>query len=197
MLPVFFALYKKYWDAPATLLGYAQPEGMPDNITFVSMGEDRGPKYWSTDLRRQFETKGDWFVWMMEDTFIKGFNKDTYADSLAMCYDGIGRVDLTKDVQKRMHTVNNKIAWAHPQARYRLSTQPSIWNKKFLLNYMHDNMTPWEFETQDPTDDGWQVVGVVDYPLLHNEGVRRHDINKFDMNGIDDPEILKLCSDYI
>lgn len=197
VLPVFFYLFNKHLGYQAELVGYTKPEGLPDNFTFHSMGEDRGAKYWSTDLRAYFDKQDDWFVWIMEDTFVKGWDEDKYKDSVAMCYNGIGRVDLTKDVQKRTHTKNNGYAWGHPQERYRLSTQPSIWSKQFLMNYLHEGMTPWEFETQDPKDDGWQIVGAVDYPMLHNEGVRRHDIHAFNMDGIDDPEVLKLCSDYI
>lgn len=193
VLPLFFYLYNKHMGMDAELVGYTKPEGLPDNFTWHSMGEDRGPKFWSTDLRQYFEGQPDWFIWIMEDTFVKDFDKGKFCDCLAMCYQGIGRIDLTKDVQKREHTSNNGFAWAHPKSRYRLSTQPSIWSKEFLLNYLHDNMTPWEFETQDPTDDGWNIVGAMDYPLLHNEGVRRHDINKFNLDGIDDPEALKLC----
>ena len=194
---MFFYLYNKHWGDKAELVGYTKPDTMPDNFTFHSMGEDRGPKFWSTDLRNYFESKEDWFIWMMEDTFVRTYDTEKMKDCYAMCYNGIGRVDLTKDVQKRTHTKANGYAWGYPKERYRLSTQPSIWNKEFLLNYLHEGMTPWEFETQDPTDDGWQIVGAVDYPLLHNEGVRRHDIHKFNMDGIDDEEALKLCSDYI
>ena len=198
LLPIFFYLFNKHWNKPAELVGYTKPDNLPDNISFHSMGEDRGPKYWSTDLRKYFESQEDWFIWIMEDTFIKEeVNENKMNDCFAMNYNGIGRVDLTKDVQKRVHTVNNGYAWAHPMSRYRLSTQPSIWNKQFLLNYLHDGMDPWEFETQDPTDDGWQIVSAIDYPIVHNEGVRRHDIFKLDLNGIEDPEVLQLCSSFI
>lgn len=198
VLPTFFASYKKYWDMPATLVGYMAPDALPDGIDFISMGEDRGPKYWSTDLRKFFEDKDEWFVWIMEDTFIKAhIDMEAFNFCVGLCYDGIGRVDLTKDIQKREHTVNNEVVWAHPNSRYRLSTQPSIWSKSYLLNYLHDGMDPWTFETQDPMNDGWQVVGALNYPILHNEGVRRHNIFSFNMDGITDPEILSLCSNYI
>jgi hypothetical protein len=194
LVPVFGYLFNKYMPGyKAEMFGYKEPDVVPDNILFTSMGEDRGPKYWSTDLRKVFEKQDDWFVWMMEDTFIKRpINEDSFNMAAAMCYNGVGRVDLTKDVQKREHLVQDGIVWASPNSRYRLSTQPSIWNKEFLLNYLHEGMTPWEFETQDPTNDGWTIAGVEDYPMLHNEGVRRFDIHALNLEGMDPDDIYQI-----
>lgn len=194
-LPLFFYLYNKYWGEPAELVGYTKPE-IPDNFTFHSMGEDRGPKYWSTDLLEYFKDQPDFFVWMMEDTFIKGFDKDKFNFAWALTIPQIGRIDLTKDVQKRHHTTSLEGIVYALSDKYRQSTQPSIWNKEFLLMYLKEGMTPWEFETQ-PTQDAYQIVGLKDYPLFHNEGVNKRDIFKFDINGIDDPEALRLCGNYI
>ena len=194
LIPIIGYLFEKYLPGyRAELVGYTQPDKMPECFSFHSMGEDRGPKFWSTDLRKYFEKQDDWFVWIMEDTFIKRpLNEDSFNTAVAMCYNGIGRVDLTKDVQKREHKINNGIVWASPESRYRLSTQPSIWNKEYLLNYLHENMTPWEFETQDPTNDGWSVVGVEDYPLVHNEGVRRFDIHALNLEGMEPDDIYQI-----
>ncbi len=186
LLPVFFYLYKKYWGAPFELVGHAKPEcELPDNCTWVSLGEQQGQKKWSDQLRPYFEQQPDWFVWMMEDTFLKdkiGLDMIPY----------VGRVDLTRDIKSREHTSDGYIVTAHPESRYRLSTQPSVWSKEFLLKYLTPGLSPWDFETQDPKNDGYNVKGFVLPPVNHNEGVRRFDTKKLNLDGMDQEDI-----DYI
>ena len=72
LLPVFFYLYNKYWGDDFELVGYAKPEcELPANCTWVSLGVQGEKHEFSTDLRKYFEQQPDWFVWMMEDTFVK------------------------------------------------------------------------------------------------------------------------------
>lgn len=197
LLPIFFYLYNKYWGEPFELVGHAKPEcELPANCTWVSLGEQTGPKDWCTQLRPYFEQQPDWFVWMMEDTFIKFLNRY----SLGMCcMDAVdakaGRYDLTGDVKKREHTnIDGVQIVAHPESRYRLSTQPSIWNKTFLLQYLTPGLSPWDFETQDPKNDGWLIMGWDNPPVTHNEGVRRFDIYKLNLEGMSDEDIAHIKS---
>ncbi len=196
LLPVFFYLYNKYWGEPFELVGHKKPEcELPDNCTWVSTGEQQGPKEWSTQLRPYFEQQPDWFVWMMEDTFIKEMVKFTnYVAELPM-----GKLCLTDDVSKREHTNNGTYLTAHPESRYRLSTQPSIWNKQYLLQYLKPHMTPWDFETQDPKNDGWDIIGFVYPPVKHNEGVRRFDIHKLNIDGMcqEDVDHIKTIAPWM
>ena len=191
LLPVFFYLYNKYWGEPFDLVGHAKPEcELPDNCTWVSLGEQQGPKKWSDQLRPYFEHQPDWFVWMMEDTFLKKWVDTSRIDDDWTSV--TGRIDLTNDVQKREHTLTPNHAFAHSASRYRLSTQPSIWNKKFLLQYLTPGLSPWDMETQDPKNDGWGVFGLVPHPVHHNEGVRRFDLYKLNLDGMCQEDI-----DYI
>lgn len=187
LLPVFFYLYNKYWGEPFDLVGHAKPEcELPDNCTWVSLGEQQGPKKWSDQLRSYFEQQPDWFVWMMEDTFLKNKVRPCPVPGMA------SRIDLTKDIQSREHTNDGRIITAHQNSRYRLSTQPSIWNRDYLLNYLKPNLSPWDFETQDPKNDGCNVIGFVEPIIHHNEGVRRFDTRKLNLDGMCQEDI-----DYI
>lgn len=188
LLPVFFYLYNKYWCTPFELVGHTKPEcELPDNCTWVSLGPQTTAKDWSTQLRPYFEQQPGWFIWMMEDTFIKSKVGYYHIPS-----DYTGRFDLTNDVQKREHTKTSDLVVAHPSSRYRLSTQPSLWRKSFLLHYLKPGLSPWDFETQDPKNDGWSVIGRTDPPVQHNEGVRRFDIHKLNLDGMCQEDI-----DYI
>lgn len=192
ILPVFLYLYQKYWNAPFDLVGYAKPDcPLPDNCTWVSMGEQGAVSDWSTDLRKYFDTQPDWFVWIMEDTLLRQpINMPLFAN-LPMRKD-VGKICLTSDVSKREHTSDGYIVHAHPDSRYRLSMQPSIWNRNYLLQYITDGMDPWEFETQDPKNDGWEIVGFVEPPVVHNEGVTRHDIFKLNLDGMREEDIMHI-----
>ena len=188
LIPVFFYLYNKYWGEPFELVGHAKPEcELPDNCTWVSLGEQQGPKKWSNQLRPYFENQPDWFVWMMEDTFLK-----KKVNMPGFLVSGCGRMDLTKDIKSRPHNSNDITVYAHKDTRYRLSTQPSIWQRRFLLKYLKPGLSPWDFETQDPVDDGWNIIGFVDPPINHNEGVRRFDTKKLNLDGMTQEDI-----DYI
>jgi len=201
LLPVFTYLFNKNFpDNECTIVGYDKPAcDLPDNFKFESMGVQGEQNEWSTDLRKYFEAQSDeWFIWIMEDTFIRSVSDESFIDCCALMMPGVGRIGLTKDIQNRQHTVTaGDILYAHPGTKYRLSTQPSIWNKEFLLQYLTDGLTPWEFETQ-PTVDDWHIVTTKEPAMCHNEGVRRFDIHALDLNGFsaeEQEQIKKLTND--
>lgn len=195
ILPVFFYLYNKYWGASFDLVGYEKPEcELPANCTWVSLGVQGDKTEWSTDLRRYFEQQPEWFVWMMEDTFIKE-KVDKYAPLFNTDFIKIiGRFDLTNDTSKRPCKFIDGLVYANHDTRYRLSTQPSVWNKNFLLQYLKPGLSPWDFETQDPKNDGWEVMALQGYPVSHNEGVRRFDIHKLNLDGMCQEDINHINS---
>lgn len=191
LLPVFFYLYGKYWNEPFTLLGYAKPTcELPDNCTWYSMGEDKGPNDWSTGIRDYVVGSTEqWFTWMMEDTILKAPVDDTKAWAYTGM-DKVGRINMTNDVSKREHTDGGLgVLYASPTSRYRLSTQPSMWNREYLLQYLHPGMNPWDFETQDPMNDGWNILGLNPPPVVHNEGVTKRDIYKLNLDGVSQEDI--------
>ena len=188
ILPTFFKLWKMNWGGEIELVGYNEPENLPDYCKFVSMGVQRGPEYFSDDLAAYFATQPKWFIWLMEDTFIKKVDRFELLHMEGLCHDNVGRIALTTDILKRDHTVygvgDHSIAFAHPHTQYRLSTQPSIWNRDFLLQYLTPGLSPWAFEKQE-TVDGWKIYGPVKNAVYHNEGVRKNDIFNLNLDGIE------------
>ena len=194
LIPVFAYLFNKYWPGQqCEVVGYTKPNNLPDNFTFHSMGKQGHVSEWSNDLRKYFEQQPKWFVWLMEDTFFKEPVKEFCAPE----NNTIGRIDLTGDIQHREFSVmDGGLVLASQTSRYRLSTQPSIWNRDYLLQHLLPNMDPWTFETQDPKNDGWDVVGFLNQPVKHNEGVRRFDPHKLNLTGMidEDIEMIKLLT---
>ena len=74
ILKPFSYLFNKFWSdkQKVYILGYELPSfDLPDNFEFISMGEQKGIKYWSSDLHKFFSSIDDeYFIYSMEDHFI-------------------------------------------------------------------------------------------------------------------------------
>jgi len=44
-------------------------------------------------------------------------------------------------------------------SEYRITTQPSIWRKDYLLSILAKSTNPWQFETAHPSKDGKRILG--------------------------------------
>ncbi len=197
ILPIFCYLFNKFWnpDQEVEIVGYKPPEkSLPNNFTFHSLGtQTDSNKDFSNDLIPYFDKQDRRFIWMMEDTFLKS---SVRFDKLKVCKDisvnaQVGRVSLTNVSYKEYNLIYSfeadEFTYMLPQqSEYRLSTMPAIWKKDFLLQYLTRDMNPWEFECQLKVPDSWDVVALHKHsaPVTHNEGVRRRDIYKYDLEGI-------------
>jgi hypothetical protein len=197
ILPIFCFLFNKYWSPgqKVEIVGYKESEHkLPPNFTFVSLGEQKGDaKNFTRDLRVHFAKQDQFFIWVMEDTFLTqkvDFNKLQLLNSLTN-RENIGRINLCREVTKQDHIKydniqgvqvyeNNKISL------YRLSTQMSIWNRDFALKYMQNDLTPWEFECQsDHAVDEYRILGLdYDSPVTKNEGVRKTNIYNYNFDNL-------------
>lgn len=215
IVPIFIHLFQEYWgaDIPVELVGYNKPScELPPNFTFVSLGKQMGDaKSYGTDLRPYFERQDQYFIHLMEDTFIKAaVNRESllYAENLIELYNSIvqankhrtsdikaiGRISLTnQNINQYAERFNNIMIATPDKSEFRLSTMPAIWNKDFLLRYLQLNMNPWEFECQDKVSDEFLNIAFEDRDssiLWHNEGVRKRNIHEYNFEGID-PVVLE------
>lgn len=230
-LKIFIFLFNRNWSSNqrVEIVGYKYPDfELPSNFTFYSMGEQGSdPSCFSGDLRKYFEKQDDWFIWMMDDTFIKQVNffllkeliclstikenygKYDYEDLVKKQFtNNIGRIYLTSDGVRQLHThwgylnshasdkengSNSYTIYANTQeSNYRLSTQPSLWNKEFLLKYLTEGLSPWAFELQQPINDGWLILGSDQAAIKSNEGVTKHDIFAYNLHGISLEQIEEM-----
>lgn len=187
------------------LVGYKKPDMvLPDYCTWISLGE-QGTKFdFASDMRKVFEKETEPFVWMMEDTFIKGMDRYKYDICKQLAgQKEVGRVSLTNNSYKFYTEFwyeiepHCNVFKTPPDSDYRLSLQPAIWNPKYVIKHLKDGMSPWMFENQDGTlmtfeEKQFFNVKIEDSPLISNEGVRRFDLNRYDFTGFCEEDILNL-----
>lgn len=205
IIPVFCYLFNKYWGGPFELVGYTKPDNLPDNCTFYSMGEQGSVNEFSDDLRLYFSMQDSrHFIWLMEDTFLRSqVNFDTLDKirTLMTSRPKIGRFSLSPDSIKfytqHYGYLDDAIIYRTPSnSDYRLSTQPAIWNKNYLLKWLQPDHTPWQFENLKGTlmkqpDNDFSNLALDKYnaPVMHNEGVRKRDLFQYDLTGMAEEDV--------
>ena len=66
-VPAWAYLFNKFWpwNQDVKVLGYDQPTFiLPENFEYISLGKQRGPKYWSDDIRKSIEGCGSDLVYL-------------------------------------------------------------------------------------------------------------------------------------
>ena len=187
-LKPFSFLFNKFWHfkEKVTVLnrGVITDVDLPDNFSIVSLGENKGMDYWCDDLRNYFlSIDDDHFIFMQEDHFpLKEFNKKTY-DVLLSCIndDMVGRIAITNDRAydpyshyKTIDGVN--IIQSTQDSMYRISCQPSIWKREYMLKHMLSGLKgPWEFELlKNQYHDGYTILGLTEnYPILVSNAISK------------------------
>lgn len=207
IIPVFCYLFNKYWNQPFELVGYKKPDNLPDNCTFHSMGEQGTPNQFSDDLIKYFKQQDDHIIWLMEDTFIRqlvNFSTLEKIKVLMTSHPGIGRFSLSPDSIKfytqHYGYLDDAIIYRTPtNSDYRLSTQPAIWNTRYLLKWLEPDHTPWQFENLKGTlkqrpDNYFSNLALDKYhaPVMHNEGVRKRDLYHYDLSGMSDIDVEQI-----
>ena len=73
LLPGFCELFNKYWpNQGVTVLGYNKLEyKLPDNFSFISLGQEPGNQYWTNGLIPYFTDLNDkYFIIILDDFFL-------------------------------------------------------------------------------------------------------------------------------
>ena len=199
-------LFKKFWKnhPKVIVLGYKEPDfELESNYEFVSMGEDRGVEYWATDLRNYFKSIDDThFIYGMDDHWIPREVDERVFNILSEYVkdEKVGRINLTDDTKDRPHShldVNDGLMviesdqWM-PGESYRISTQYSIWNKEWMLKYLKDGMSPWEFELNgslEANNDGYRVLGsLYEYAMKNMQVVVRGNLETLHFHWVNERE---------
>ena len=154
-------LFNKFWpDVEVVYLGFQKPEYefYSKNHQFVSLSEKQigGSSSWSTYIYEYLNNIDDEIVMFSIDDYLlcdtPSHNMIDVAYKLIKSNKKIGRFDLTFDsqVEGNTHHVRKikdyNVHVKNPNAPYRISTQPALWNRKFLLKFLNNKWSPWQFE---------------------------------------------------
>jgi hypothetical protein len=213
-LPAWAYLFNKFWptDTNVTVLGYDIPDfELPKNFKYISLGKQRGPKFWSDDMIDYFSTCTDeYFYLTTEDGFIvKPVNARVldYLTEIMMTNleSNLLRICLTKDVSHRPHNVLDdlgdfQLISAGDNTQYRNSLQHSIWNRKNFLKELPLQCNPWEFEINTGKHNDMNILATKSIYALHvGHGYKKgHKIKEWyvDCNDrshrLDESEVQKI-----
>lgn len=180
-------LFNKFWpfEQEVTVLGYKQPEfQLPDNFNFTSLGEQRGPKFWSNDMKDYFATsKHKAFYMVPEDALlIKEVDKELLSLAIKIALlkedEKFLRFGLTADIQGRSHEIIKEyddfdLIRASQSEIYRFSLQQSIWSTKNFLSSLELNQSPWDFELNNSKsrNNGLDVYATKRKYCIHSTNV--------------------------
>tara|TARA_Y100000034_G_scaffold81412_1_gene97569 strand:+ start:1703 stop:2470 length:768 start_codon:yes stop_codon:yes gene_type:complete len=181
-------LFNKVWpyETEVKILGYNLPDfELPENLEFVSLGTQRGIKYWSDDMYDYFsKIDEDYFHLTMEDAFPIKVDKQLLDLSIEFVKENIDtnllRFNLTADLKRRQYDVIKdygefELIQRRPEAIYQYSLNPSIYNRKHFVDILQPGMSPWDFEMAgDNVNHAYQIYGFnKKYPLWFGHGYKR------------------------
>jgi len=189
-VPAWAYLFNKYWpwEQKVRVLGYDLPSyDLPDNFEYISLGHQRGPKFWSDDMKEYFSScEHECFYLCTEDGFIVGeVDEEILNLALKVSFTNpnkkFSRFNLTADVQSRPRVVitqmnDFKLIKAKQHAQYRQSLSHSIWRRDSLLHKLIPGQSPWDFELDNnrAMNDGLDVYATEDrYAVQCGHGYRR------------------------
>lgn len=231
LLPILRQMYTKYWTEDCFefhILGFKEPE--PDFVTeawrhqwfFHSLDSSQkgGAQSWSKYIANYLKTLDDeLIIFALEDFIPTGkFNLNLCADVINWCVENrnkpIGRFELGWDTMMSVdHDIvhnfeNGSIIEAKQNAMYRISTQTSLWNRKYLIKYMDRRWTPWQFEIDGSImstgDQTCLIVGCFDlnfqrFPAkwIHKGSISRLQPGKFNILGMKLDDVKLLCDNNL
>ena len=182
-VPAWAYLFNKFWpwEQKVRVLGYNLPEyKLPDNFEYISLGTQRGPQFWSDDMKKYFSScEHECFYLTTEDGFIVGdVDEEILNLALKVSFlnldDKFSRFNLTADVHRRPRTVlaqfnDFRLIKATQSAQYRQSLSHSIWRTDSLLRKLIPGQSPWDFEldNQRAMHDGLDVYATEDKYAIH------------------------------
>ncbi len=147
----FFTLFWRYWsDCPFPVyLGTNTANYQNSRVTTLPVGDHE----WSKRLRLCLEQiDADYVLLLLEDYFLnepistKSIRRNLEAlDALAGIVLRLYPLPTGPDIAVPGHA---GIGVIHPLAPYRMSAQPSIWNRLELLQLLVDDESIWDFEWQ-------------------------------------------------
>lgn len=231
IMPILRQMYTKYWAEDCFeihVLGFKEPE--PDFVVeawrhqwfFHSLDSSQkgGSQSWTKYIANFLKTIDDEYIIFALEDFIPTdyLNLDRISEVLSWHNRNnrkpIGRFELGWDTMMSVEheVVQNMngydIIEAKQNSMYRISTQTSIWNRKYLIKYMDRRWTPWQFEIDgsimSTADFTHSIIACSDktnfrkFPAkwVHKGSISRLQPGKFNILGMKLDDVKELCDKF-
>lgn len=216
-------LFNKFWPSvKVNYLGFSSPDFnfYNDNHKFHKLADKQegGANKWTRYIHDYLKTIDDKHIifsiddyWLCQEPNMPMINE---AINFARLNTKVGRFDLTFDsqVEGSIISVNSlkqkNIFLKHPQARYRVSTQPAIWKLEYLLKILDNDWSPWQFElngtvlaasrySNENHTFAFADNEMINYPLrtIAKGAVSRHNPGKYNVLGFSFDTIKELVAE--
>lgn len=165
-------LMEKYWniEKQVKILGFdGTGIQLPPNYEFISMKEKQlSIDDWAKDIYSVINNDpNEYVIFMLDDMLVLDYiNEEIFNVLLKTCNEDkeIVRCALCIDLQYLPCFVTQNfgdysIIEQSQHSEYRITTQPSIWKKNYLLDVLLKSKSPWHFETAHPSRDGKRIIG--------------------------------------
>lgn len=157
LLQGFSYLWNKYADntTRVTVVGYSNPPfELPPNFEFMSLGPQRPKQEWSDALLDFTDIIPDeQFVLMLEDFWLNNYVDRLVINKLSEhITSNVLRIDLSGNRisydyrSTGIGVMGYELIESSPSARYQMSYQAAIWNKKNFQKVLKRGENPWESE---------------------------------------------------
>jgi hypothetical protein len=201
----------KYWniDKKVNILGFNKPNiELPSDYNFISMKPNQlSIEDWSNDIANILEQKTDeYIIFMLDDSIpIEYVNPDILNKFYSMMENDktIVRCSLGIDLYVNApHNVIEKcdgyeIIEQTQNSDYRITTQPSIWKREYLISYLRKSSNPWSFETKNKANDNSRIIATKDkycFRWIEETALSGRHPNKVNILGMK-PSDIKWCID--
>jgi hypothetical protein len=206
LIKIFQFLFNRFWgkDQEVVVLGYKKPEfELEENFSFHSMGVSRHtPDEWSTDLKKYFESINDkHFILFFEDNFVvRPVNHELLNEIKDCLNDSVGRFCINNSIERSRGYVgttkhigylkNVPLLECNQDSQYRISGMPSIWQRKYFLDNIQEEWSPWKWEIHGSElikHDGFKILGTaIEHVVYNTLSVRKGDLTNIDWRIVDD-----------
>jgi len=211
-IPIFAHLFDKYWidNTKVKVLGYSPiNKKLPDRFEYISMAPEQvgGVQCWSSYLIDYFESIDDEIIlWGIDDHLIVDYlDVDIYNFLVDKIKNDstIGRISLIDNIVNRQHTIMEKhnsfdLILQNVGTNYRIDCQFSLWNKKYLLDNLKRDWTPWQFEINGSNNvryDNFKILGTSKtYCINRIEGKRHFEPSVINLLGAKYRDIIEMIN---
>ena len=180
------------------ILGFIKPDDLTEyeNVTFIKLADrQESVNLWSMYIFNYLKNITDeYIIFAMDDELpINYLNQNMLEKTLeimkinkhyGLC--NIGNTIYTNDMHNKFKIIyqnDNFNLWERHKNDYKINGQPVLWQTKYLLKQLKNNITPWEFElvnSHNAINDGYIAIHSSSCPGINLNDNTESNIIKYE-----------------